>query len=89
MTKRETVIPGELVAKGKDAGKNTYKEDDSVYSSIYGFKEEKDDYVAVLPADIKYRPKEGDKIIGIVEDVDFKSWYLEINCPYDAKLPVS
>lgn len=89
MPERETVVPGELIATGKEAGENSYKEGDSVYAAKYGFKEEKENFADVLPANTKYSPKVGDKIIGIVEDVDFKNWYLDINCPYDARLPVS
>ncbi|PTD93841.1 RNA-binding protein [archaeon SCG-AAA382B04] len=88
MSRREIVVPGELLAKNKESGENTYRKGNSVFSKIYGFKEEREDYVEVLPANIKYSPSNGDKVIGIVEDVNFNNWYLDINCPYDARLAV-
>lgn len=89
MSERETVVPGELIAKGKEAGENTYKKNDKIYASIYGFKEVKKGKANVLPAKTKYLPKEKDKIIGIVQGLTFNKWILDINCPYEASLPIS
>ncbi|OUJ19525.1 Exosome complex RNA-binding protein Rrp4 containing S1 and KH domain [Methanonatronarchaeum thermophilum] len=89
MVHRETVIPGEKIGKNLKPGKNTYKEDNNIYSSIYGFKNKRNDTIEVLPIKSKYIPKKGDKVIGIVTDISFNNWFLNINSPYDARLPVS
>ncbi|OKY78464.1 MAG: Exosome complex RNA-binding protein Rrp4 containing S1 and KH domain [Candidatus Methanohalarchaeum thermophilum] len=89
MPERKTVVPGELIGRDKKAGENTYRDGDSVYASVYGFKNDKGREVEVLPIRSSYIPNEGDKVIGIVTDVNFNCWYLDINSPYDARLPIS
>ncbi|UOY09600.1 exosome complex RNA-binding protein Rrp4 [Methanonatronarchaeum sp. AMET6-2] len=89
MVHRETVIPGEKIGENLEPGKNTIKEGNQIYSTIYGFKNKRNNTVEVLPIKSKYIPNEGDKVIGIVTDISFNNWFLDINSPYDARLPVS
>ncbi len=89
MSNRRTVIPGEFIAEGIKGGKNTYTEEGKVYSKIYGFTDVSEDIIKVLPNKTKYVPKPTEKVIGIIKGFDFRNWYLDINSPYDARLPIS
>ena len=50
---------------------------------------ENDDEISVLPSHTKYTPRPGDLVIGIVEAVQSNLWFLDINAPFNALLPMS
>ena len=86
---KEIVVPGTKLAQGRDfiAGTGTYWFDDCVVSKYLGIVYFKDRLVRVVPLAGKYDPRKGDTVIGIVEDVRFTSWLVDIGAPFLALLP--
>ena len=86
---RKVVIPGDLLSEeAKRSGEGTFVKDGKVYSLLYGLANFKDK-INVIPLAGKYVPSPGDSIIGIVKDVTFSNWIVDINSPYDGLLHVS
>lgn len=88
MTERKVVIPGDSLGTGR-AGHGAYEEDGEVFSKHVGLAEEKNGLFFVIPLTGIYNPKGGDGVIGRIEDVIFSKWIVDINCPYEAVLPLS
>ena len=90
MNERKIVLPGELL--GERLGrkiKNVYVEDGNVYSKVLGVARINDNEINVIPLAGKYMPKVGDRIVGIISSVEVSGWFVDINSPYKAFLPVS
>lgn len=79
---RKIVIPGDKVF---DAPRNALfctKDENGTYATeISVFYDDK-----VVPLKGVYTPRQGDKIIGIISDLNFKGYMVDINSPYPAKL---
>ena len=45
--------------------------------------------LSVMPTHTKYTPRPGDLVIGVVEAVQSNLWFLDINAPFNALLPMS
>jgi len=86
---REIIIPGEELADSKDhfSGMGTYSDGKKIFSRIFGISDKSEKFVKVVPLKGKYLPVEGDHIIGIVEAVKFRGYFLDINSAYNAYLP--
>jgi len=86
---RKVAIPGDLLSDdGSRSGEGTYVKDDKVYSLLYGIANYRDK-INVIPLAGKYVPATGDNVIGIVKDVTFSNWIVDINSPYDGLLHIS
>jgi exosome complex component RRP4 len=86
---RKVVIPGDLLSEdAKKSGEGTYVKDTRVYSLLYGLANYRDK-INVIPLAGKYVPAPGDNVIGIVKDVTFSNWIVDINSPYDGLLHIS
>jgi exosome complex component RRP4 len=86
---RRVVVPGDLLSEdGKRSGEGTFVKDGKVYSLLYGLANFRD-RINVIPLAGKYVPTSGDNIIGIVKDVTFSNWIVDINSPYDGLLHIS
>jgi exosome complex component RRP4 len=86
---RKVVIPGDLLSEDPNrSGEGTFIRDGKVYSLLYGLANFRDK-VNVIPLEGKYVPSPGDNIIGIVKDITFSNWILDINSPYDGLLHIS
>ncbi len=85
--KRQLVIPGELLAEGDyKSGKNTYQEENRVYSSLIGLANHIGKNVFVVAIKTGYMPIVGDLVIGKVIDMKLSGWIIDINAPYSAIL---
>lgn len=83
------VVPGDLLSDDLDkAGEGTYIENEKVYSLIYGLIDEKEK-IRVIPLSGKYIPAIGDVVIGMVSDISFSNWKIDINSPYEALMHIS
>ncbi len=91
MSERETFLPGDFIdeQKGRKLGEGVYAEGEKVYSKVIGIPRISDVEISVMPIFGKYLPRVGDRVIGIVSEVQISGWILDINCPYDAFLPLS
>jgi exosome complex component RRP4 len=86
---RKVVIPGDLLSEdAKRSGEGTFVKDKKVYSLLYGLANYRD-RINVIPLAGKYVPHPGDNIIGVVKDITFSNWIIDINSPYDGLLHIS
>jgi len=83
------VVPGDLLSDdAAKAAEGTYIEDGRVYSLIYGLADEREK-IRVIPLSGKYLPTSGDVVIGMVSDISFSNWKVDINSPYEALMHIS
>jgi exosome complex component RRP4 len=86
---RNVVIPGDLLSEEfQKAGEGTYVEDGKVYSLLYGLANYRDK-INVIPLAGKYIPSRGDTVVGVVKDITFSNWIIDINSPYEGLLHIS
>lgn len=86
---RKVVIPGDLLSEDtKKSGEGTFIKEGKVYSLMYGLANYKDK-INVIPLAGKYVPSPGDNLIGIIKDITFSNWIVDINSPYDGLLHIS
>lgn len=86
---RKVVVPGDLLSEeAKRSGEGTYVKNGSVYSLLYGLANFRDK-INVIPLAGKYMPAPGDNVIGVVKDITFSNWIVDINSPYDGLLHIS
>lgn len=85
------VLPGDFLEerKGRRLGSGVYEEGEKVFSKFLGVPRINENEIYVIPMSGTYLPRFGDKIIGVVETVEISGWFVDINCPYSAFLPLS
>jgi len=88
---RPIVLPGEIVEKEKGKRKNryVYEENGTIYSKVIGIPKITQNEIGVIPLSGVYMPKVGDRVIGIITDVEVSGWFVDINSPYLAFLPLA
>lgn len=87
---RDLVVPGDLLASGDFLlGEGTYKENENIYANILGLVDTKEQFIKIIPLSGKYVPAPRDLVIGIVEDIAFSSWSVDINSPYQGVLGIA
>lgn len=86
---KKLVIPGEILSDDPSmADEGTYVENNRVYSSVFGIASFKNS-IKVVPMAGKYIPKPGDMIVGIIKEVTYSNWIVDIRSPYDGLLHIS
>ncbi|MFH1307397.1 MAG: exosome complex RNA-binding protein Rrp4 [archaeon] len=90
-SKRELVVPGEVIKTGDDflPGDGTRREKDKILASKFGLAEVNGRLVRIIPLSGIYMPRRGNVVIGRITDVTFNGWLIDINSPYNSFLPVS
>ncbi|MFH1448615.1 MAG: exosome complex protein Rrp4 [Candidatus Micrarchaeota archaeon] len=78
------VVPGEILADKPVRIPDTFIEDGKTYSEIIGLFYEQDMRLIVLEG--AYIPMDGDYVVGVVEEVKFAGYVVNINSPYGAFL---
>ncbi|MEM2874550.1 MAG: exosome complex RNA-binding protein Rrp4 [Candidatus Hadarchaeales archaeon] len=87
---RGLVVPGDLLAEGNyRVGTGAYREGGRVYSSVVGLASVSEREIKVVPLQGPYIPAPGDNVIGIVVDIHYSGWILDINSPYTGNLFIS
>ena len=87
VNKRQLVFPGDVLAEGNYiAGKNTYREQNRIYSSQIGFTDLIGKNIQVIALKGCYVPTIGDLVIGKIIDMRLNGWIVDINSPYMAML---
>lgn len=91
MTERKLVIPGETIAKGKEylPGEWTEKRNDEIVATKFGVSEEQDRLIRIIPISGPYQPRNGNVVIGQVTGILSSGWFIDIDTPENAFLPVS
>ena len=88
--KKQLVTPGELLAEGDYLpGDNTYLEENKVYAQRIGLVDCENKRVNVVALRAFYVPKVGDLVIGVVIEVGFNGWTVDVKSPYTALLRAS
>jgi exosome complex component RRP4 len=86
---KKLVVPGEFLSDDPLlADEGTYVEDNKVFSTVFGIASFKN-HVRVVPLSGKYIPKPGDLIIGVIKEVTYSNWIVDIRSPYDGLLHIS
>ncbi len=89
MVDKTIVVPGDLLSnEAAKAAEGTYVEDEKVYALIYGLLDSRD-RIRVIPLSGKYLPVVGDIVIGLVTDISFSNWKIDIRSPYEALMHIS
>jgi exosome complex component RRP4 len=87
---RKVVVPGEVIVSGDNLpGEGTRKEGEDIIAQRFGFVDEGDKLVKVIPLSGVFTPRRGNVIIGKVEDITFNGWLVDINSAHSSFLPVS
>jgi len=90
MSQREIVLPGTCLGERKGRKiSNCYVEGEKVYSKVLGVLKITDEEISVVPLAGKYFPKVGDRIIGRIQEIEVSGWWVDINSPYIAFLPLA
>jgi len=87
---RDIVLPGTYL--GERRGRkitNCYTEGERVFSKVLGIVKMNEEEITVIPLAGKYFPKVGDRIIGKIEEIEVSGWWVDINSPYKAFLPLA
>jgi len=89
-TKKEIVIPGEIISKGNDflPGDWTMKQGDDIIATRIGIVEKYDKIIKIIPITGVYIPRRGNTIIGEIKDITMNGWMVDIGGPYSAFLPL-
>ncbi len=87
---KEIVIPGQVLAQGLDylPTEGTIRDKDDILSEKLGIASIKGRMIKVIPLGGNYVAKQGDRVIGIVEDILFSGWLVNIGGPFLATLPL-
>jgi exosome complex component RRP4 len=87
---RPIVLPGELIdeRKGRKLGNQTYEANGKVFSKVLGIPKISENEISVIPLAGAYLPRLGDRVIGIIQEVEVSGWFVDINSPYLAFLPL-
>ncbi len=89
--RQKFVMPGDRLCdrQGKKIGGGVYLEDDTIFSSVMGRPKITPDEVYVLPFSGVYMPRAGDMVVGKIVSVEVSGWFVDINSPYQAFLPLA
>ena len=90
VNERQFVIPGETLARGLDflPSSGCFRENNEIKAKLMGLTKIRERFIGVIPLAGVYIPKQGDGVIGFVEDMQTTIWILDINSPYSAILPL-
>jgi len=88
---RKVVLPGEFLEekKGRKLGKGVYEEGGKVFAKVLGIPRISENQISVISLAGVYLPKVGDRVIGIISNVEISGWIVDINSPYNSFLPLS
>ncbi|MFH1285724.1 MAG: exosome complex protein Rrp4 [Candidatus Micrarchaeota archaeon] len=73
------VVPGELISEQVQKIPHTYVENGKLYASVMGMLDEKS--TRIVPLQGPYMPIVQDNIIGVVKDVKFAGYNVDLNTP--------
>lgn len=88
---REIILPGEVVdeKRGRKLGGGVYLEGDKVFAKVLGIPRISENEISVIPLSGTYLPTIGDRVIGVISEVEISGWLVDVNSPYVAFLPLA
>ncbi|PIN92577.1 RNA-binding protein [Candidatus Pacearchaeota archaeon CG_4_10_14_0_2_um_filter_31_10] len=89
-SKRDIVVPGEIIAKGEDflPGEGTIRDGEEIVAVRYGLLDKSERLLKIIPMKGVYIPRKGNTIIGMVTDITLNGWFVDINSPYNSFLTI-
>ncbi len=80
---RKIVIPGEVISKGEDylPGEGTEKIGNEIIARRYGLAEESNRLIKIISLSGIYEPRNGNLVIGRVENITFYGWVIDLDSP--------
>jgi exosome complex component RRP4 len=81
---KEIIVPGEKLDLKVDS--YTFKDQSGLYSMVFGVLDKKDGFGRIVPLTGKYFPQVEDYVVGIISEVKFGGYVIDINSPYEAFL---
>jgi exosome complex component RRP4 len=89
-SKRQVVIPGEVIISGEDylPGEGTQRQGSDILASRFGLSEEAGRVIRVIPISGAFIPRRNNVIIGRVVDITFKGWLIDIDSASNGFLPL-
>jgi len=90
-SERKLVIPGEIIVNAEDhlPGDFTRNENGQIIANRYGLAETSGKVVKIIPISGVFEPRRGNTVIGVVEDINFSGWNINIGGPYSSFLPLA
>ena len=90
VNEKSIVIPGEEIATGMDflPSFGTYRDGESIIANRLGLLSVRNRVIKVIALNGVYMPQREDLIIGVVKDVGFSGWTIDIGSVTYANLPV-
>ncbi len=87
-TKREIVVPGEVIVSGDDylPGEWTERKGKEIVALRFGLADKSGRLVKIIPLSGTYIPRKGNVVIGKVLDITFNGWIMDIDAPYQSFL---
>ncbi|MDD4307864.1 MAG: exosome complex RNA-binding protein Rrp4 [Thermoplasmata archaeon] len=86
-TDRVLVVPGDKLGDSSyKPGTGTFRKDSEIFAAQLGILNIRSGFINVIPAGGIYQPRQGDSVIGMVQDIGPSNWMVDINCPYTAFL---
>ncbi len=87
---RKLLLPGDTVSdEDLKPGRGMFKKDGEIHASRLGVKRVRSGYVNVAAQSGRFEPKEGEKVIGTVTDLESSFWMVDVNAPSLAVLHVN
>ncbi len=88
---RKLVVPGELLETGTEflPGEGTKRDGKDIIATKFGLLDKNEKILRVIPLSGSYIPRFGNVVIGLVYDITFNGWLVDIASPFNAFLPVA
>ncbi len=85
------VIPGDKISSDTSGqlGHGVIKVNDELIATKLGYLVEKSGEVSILPVHTAYFPRPGDLVVGYIEGMRSNIWFIDLNAPFNAILPMS
>jgi exosome complex component RRP4 len=89
-TKRNMVVPGEVIVSGEDylPGEGTKRQGEDIIATRFGLGEEAGKVVRVISIFGAFVPRRNNVVIGRVIDITFNGWLIDIDAASSSFLPI-
>ncbi|MFH1592313.1 MAG: exosome complex RNA-binding protein Rrp4 [Candidatus Woesearchaeota archaeon] len=88
---KDIVVPGEALAEGMDylPSGGAFRDKENIYASRVGIVSINGRVIKLVPLNLRYMPRRGDRVIGQVSDVGPNAWYVEIGFYKEAAITLA
>jgi len=88
LQEKNLAIPGDVLAEGMDflPGKGAFREKERIICSRVGLLSINGRILNVIPLNGPYVPRRDDVVVGIIRDMSYSSWFVDVGYAYEASL---